>query len=571
SHLDVNCWFCNQNTVVPYGNRNCWDCPNCEQYNGFQENGDYNKPIPAQHSEHLNHVVSGSSRIPDMIKPQQWVNCQMLLCKKCNNNQTTKIKQLSSFEARDEVGIYDEEIEVYKHHLEQTYKLCRPCQAAVEYYIKHQNRQLRALLLDHHLKRRELNKYNIQSFGSSSSRAPLHVIILRFLAFLSCTFLLSLAVLGSGDLFSSIQETVNSSLAQPPNQSRVTFEHVGDRTFWIKLLDVVPHETFEKLNVAWRYGQTHQIEMVLLGLAACIFAIILAGRVRLRRVDAFASFLWLLVACLYLSERYLVTESFSWLDTVKLGTTTLCCLAGFTSAFATRKAAVQQKPRPRRSEPDSLRSLIFPSSPHFGTATGGSGMSDFLSPLLSVPPGLLQLINQRMHRSKSKEYQYSLPGRLSKVLSLGTIPTFSRTGNGTTKASRGGGNYSCQEKKSKLDMSQNSWHPSLNIWLHTLWEKITEISGFLTINKLLTPLTQNFGPRFLCKLLQVSYLSTGVQWDLDLDSLLATSELSSALLPSISGCFFDICLGSLSCWKTQDLGRKPSFLTLGSTVRPKIL
>lgn len=48
---------------------------------------------------------------------------------------------------------YDEEIEVYKHHLEQTYKLCRPCQTAVEYYIKHQNRQLRALLLNHQLRR----------------------------------------------------------------------------------------------------------------------------------------------------------------------------------------------------------------------------------------------------------------------------------------------------------------------------------------------------------------------------------------------------------------------------------
>lgn len=39
THTTVNCWFCNQDTVVPYGNRNCWDCPNCEQYNGFEEVG----------------------------------------------------------------------------------------------------------------------------------------------------------------------------------------------------------------------------------------------------------------------------------------------------------------------------------------------------------------------------------------------------------------------------------------------------------------------------------------------------------------------------------------------------
>lgn len=59
-------------------------------------------------------------------------------------------------------GRYDEEIEVYRHHLEQMYKLCRPCQAAVEHYIKHQNRQLRALLLSHQFKRREVDQSHTQ-------------------------------------------------------------------------------------------------------------------------------------------------------------------------------------------------------------------------------------------------------------------------------------------------------------------------------------------------------------------------------------------------------------------------
>lgn len=59
-------------------------------------------------------------------------------------------------------GRYDEEIEVYRHHLEQTYKLCRPCQAAVEYYLKHQNRQLRALLLSHQFRRREADQTHTQ-------------------------------------------------------------------------------------------------------------------------------------------------------------------------------------------------------------------------------------------------------------------------------------------------------------------------------------------------------------------------------------------------------------------------
>ena len=64
-------------------------------------------------------------------------------------------------------GRYDEEIEVYRHHLEQMYKLCRPCQAAVEHYIKHQNRQLRALLLSRRFKRREADQTHTQVRGAS--------------------------------------------------------------------------------------------------------------------------------------------------------------------------------------------------------------------------------------------------------------------------------------------------------------------------------------------------------------------------------------------------------------------
>lgn len=67
-------------------------------------------------------------------------------------------------------GRYDEEVEVYRHHLEQMYKLCRPCQAAVEHYIKHQNRQLRALLLSHQFRRREADQTYTQVRGVSQPR-----------------------------------------------------------------------------------------------------------------------------------------------------------------------------------------------------------------------------------------------------------------------------------------------------------------------------------------------------------------------------------------------------------------
>ncbi|XP_054503805.2 transmembrane protein 201 [Agelaius phoeniceus] len=439
THVTVNCWFCNQDTVVPYGNRNCWDCPNCEQYNGFQENGDYNKPIPAQYMEHLNHVVSGSPTFCDPTKPQQWVSSQILLCKKCNNHQTMKIKQLASFSPREE-GKYDEEIEVYKHHLEQTYKLCRPCQAAVEYYIKHQNRQLRALLLSHHFRRRETDKSYSQSLCSSSSSTsittPAQVILLRFLAFLTCAFLVLMALYGSGDPFSLSTAVPAPGPAGPVwNRTGTSHRAGGDSGSdggsdggssghgWRELLRLLPERLLENLSVAWAYGKNHQMAVAVLGLFTCLLAMFLAGRIRLRRIDAFASLLWFLVMSLHLAERYLKADTPSWLDTAKFGTTSLCCLVGFTAAVATRKATGQRRPRPRRYlSGDSI--TVFPSSP--GTAFPSPATSLFVP----TPPSILHLTNQQLFRSPRRTGSSSLPGRLNRALSLGTIPSLARADSG---------------------------------------------------------------------------------------------------------------------------------------------
>ncbi|KAF7466804.1 hypothetical protein GHT09_001953 [Marmota monax] len=323
------------------------DCPHCEQYNGFQENGDYNKPIPAQYMEHLNHVVS-SVRVPqDPTQPQQWVSSQVLLCRRCSHHQTTKIKQLAAFAPREE-GRYDEEVEVYRHHLEQMYKLCRPCQAAVEYYIKHQNRQLQALLLSHQFRRREADQAQVQSF--STVKAPVQVILLRALAFLACAFLLTAALYGPSDPF-----TPEAALppALPPGSNGSAMPDNGTAPGaegWRQLLGLLPEHTAEKLLEAWAFGQSHQMGIVLLGLLTCLLAMLLAGRIRLRRIDAFSTCLWALLLGLHLAQQYLQAASPSWLDTLKFSTTSLCCLVGFTAAVATRKATGPRRFRPRRSE-----------------------------------------------------------------------------------------------------------------------------------------------------------------------------------------------------------------------------
>ncbi|XP_041275790.1 transmembrane protein 201 [Onychostruthus taczanowskii] len=455
THVTVNCWFCNQDTVVPYGNRNCWDCPNCEQYNGFQENGDYNKPIPAQYMEHLNHVVSGSPTFCDPSKPQQWVSSQILLCKKCNNHQTMKIKQLASFSPREE-GKYDEEIEVYRHHLEQTYKLCRPCQAAVEYYIKHQNRQLRALLLSHHFRRRETDKSFTQNLCSSSSSTsittPAQVILLRFLAFLSCAFLVLMALYGSGNPFSlstAVPAPVPSGPASVWNRTGTSPRAGGDSDGgggssgqgWRELLRLLPERLLENLSVAWAYGKNHQMAVAVLGLFTCLLAMFLAGRIRLRRIDAFASLLWLVVMSLHLAERYLQTDSPGWLDTAKFGSTSLCCLVGFTAAVATRKATGQRRLRPRRYlSGDSI--TVFPSSP--GTAFPSPATSLFVP----TPPSILHLTNQQLFRSPRRAASSSLPGRLNRALSLGTIPSLARADSGYLFSGSRPASQSSQSKES---------------------------------------------------------------------------------------------------------------------------
>ncbi|XP_054905438.1 transmembrane protein 201 isoform X2 [Poeciliopsis prolifica] len=351
AYANVNCWFCNQNTVVPYGNRNCWDCPNCDQYNGFQENGDYNKPIPAQYMEHLNHGVCGSVPSSETPKTLQWVNCQMLLCRKCNNNQTVKIKQLASYVPRDDDN-YDEEIEAYKHHLEQTFKLCRPCQTAVEYYIKYQNRQLRTRLLTHQLRRsRESDSGFVKSSHSLSS--PTGVILLRALAFLICAFLLTTFVYKFPEqpLSPNLPQTLSGGVIppKPKSSNESTASNATDLPVWQGLLDFIPEKAVENAKLVWQHGRDNQLAIVSVGLMTCLTAIFLAGSMRLRRIDAMASVLWFVVLCLCLAESYL-TDTPSWMDSVNLVSISLCCLVGLAAAAATRKPLGQRRARYRRSD-----------------------------------------------------------------------------------------------------------------------------------------------------------------------------------------------------------------------------
>ncbi|NXA78714.1 TM201 protein, partial [Thryothorus ludovicianus] len=201
------------------------------------------------------------------------------------------------------------------------------------------------------------------SSSSTSITTPAQVILLRFLAFLSCAFLVLMALYGSGDPF-SLSTAVpapgpsggasvrNRTGASPRAGSDSDSDSASSGQGWQELLHLLPEHLLQNLSAVWAYGKNHQMAVAVLGLFTCLLAMFLAGRIRLRRIDAFASLLWFVVMSLHLAERYLKMDTPSWLDTAKFGTTSLCCLVGFTAAVATRKSTGQRRLRPRRSEPE---------------------------------------------------------------------------------------------------------------------------------------------------------------------------------------------------------------------------
>lgn len=113
-NISVNCWFCNHNTKVPYLDGNSWTCPSCEQYNGFNKDGDYNREIYEQldcsrTSERFNVTQQPTAAGGGLF--QQY--SQNGFCEVCNEAQRLKVEKLAQFEPKNE-SHWDEELKVYK-------------------------------------------------------------------------------------------------------------------------------------------------------------------------------------------------------------------------------------------------------------------------------------------------------------------------------------------------------------------------------------------------------------------------------------------------------------------------
>jgi hypothetical protein len=142
--VKVNCHFCNLDSKVPYAETNNWTCSVCDQYNGFQEDGDYNKPV--------HHIQSIANTFVNNLRTQKVA--ENGLCKACNLNQELKIKQLASFTGDGE------EQEEYRLHLERVYRLCAGCEEILASKLKEQDNKLAPGIIEHRLETSRLSAHH---------------------------------------------------------------------------------------------------------------------------------------------------------------------------------------------------------------------------------------------------------------------------------------------------------------------------------------------------------------------------------------------------------------------------
>ncbi|KHJ92991.1 hypothetical protein OESDEN_07104 [Oesophagostomum dentatum] len=130
----VNCWFCQHDQRVPYEQRNSFICEKCEQYNGFDASGGYNRKVPGQYCVVASKLENSCFRYctpsksaftrPDVI-PQEGFGTNGL-CDQCNRQQEIIMKKIADFEPLNE-DRWNEELEDYRYKLNKIYPLCTKC------------------------------------------------------------------------------------------------------------------------------------------------------------------------------------------------------------------------------------------------------------------------------------------------------------------------------------------------------------------------------------------------------------------------------------------------------------
>ncbi|CAL2033035.1 unnamed protein product [Caenorhabditis brenneri] len=149
----VECWFCHAKTKVHYDDRNSFTCPSCEQYNGFTEDGDYNRRIPGQQYTAPKRFCEPVKQVPAKLNGflHRFSGVNMSpkaangLCAECNLGQEIIMKKVAEFEPVDEER-WNEELEDYRYKLERTYQLCQRCTLQVHHKLETDKKEYSYLL-----------------------------------------------------------------------------------------------------------------------------------------------------------------------------------------------------------------------------------------------------------------------------------------------------------------------------------------------------------------------------------------------------------------------------------------
>jgi len=136
----VNCHFCNKNTRVSYSHSNSFRCPFCDQYNGWDNDGDYNIQLGM-----------GDQGVRFVREQTKVFTQENGLCRNCNLNQELKVSQLARFNKDGQ------ELEEYRQHLERVYRLCAVCEDVLASKLMEQDRKLANKVLEVRLERSRLN------------------------------------------------------------------------------------------------------------------------------------------------------------------------------------------------------------------------------------------------------------------------------------------------------------------------------------------------------------------------------------------------------------------------------
>ncbi|XP_076056516.1 uncharacterized protein LOC143034401 [Oratosquilla oratoria] len=292
--VKVNCWFCNKDSRVAYRNIDGWDCPHCQQYNGFTQDGDYNREIPAQHCEELNPQPRTLGRGQQGQSPTR-LALGNGLCHTCNLNQTLKVRALADF-SPSHPDRYDLEAEQYRKRLERTYALCRSCEATLHQTLGQQDSWLRPRLIQSRMQ--PTNPYTVEI----PQHLPVYVRVLQVFTALVSFILLA------------------SNLHQLQHHSG---QHFVPLEKWLFPLEEEQASVMERLLLP---GVLEGI-----GVTSLLLAILGAGKQAVTVLDAMASFLWVGKLALASSHHLLDSEDFHMLQmlssVVTLTASVLVCVA----------------------------------------------------------------------------------------------------------------------------------------------------------------------------------------------------------------------------------------------------